>query len=234
MPWLIARYLPVGLFSLKHGEATSTGGKSLLLPTPFALRTALVDAALRVEGVHQAETVFRLVKTLDLALKPPAYAAVSALFVKVLKPERPDSAKAGQRFFQKTIAFREYVHWWGELGLAFGGEEADLQAVAAWLPHITYLGKRGGFVQLAGPPERVDTLPEGYLMLEPRGQTPQAFPLGLVQRVDDWGPDMTWPKLNVFSDEKIRLGKERIRYDIPTPYNLRQAGRGFALYVLEG
>ncbi len=234
MPWLIARYLPVGLFSLKHGEATSTGGKSLLVPTPFAIRTALVDAALRLEGRQKADTIVETVRELRLALKPPRYAAVSGLFTKVLKPERRDSAKASERFFQKTIAFREYVHWWGELGLAFGGEEADLQAVAAWLPHITYLGKRGGFVQLADRPERVETLPQDFLMLEPRGRETQGFPLGLVQRVDDWGPDMTWPALNVFSDVKIRLGKERIRYDIPTPYNLRQAGRGFALYVLEG
>ena len=234
MPWLIARYLPVGLFSLKHGEATSTGGKSLLVPTPFAIRTALVDAALRVEGANRAEEIVRLVKTLNLALKPPAYAAVSALFVKVLKPERPDSAKAAERFFQKTIAFREYVHWWGELGLALGGTDAALDRVRPWLAHITYLGKRGGFVQLAGPPERVDTLPEGYLKLEPRKPEMRSFPLGLVQRVDDWGPAMTWPALNVFSDVRIRLGRERIRYDLPTPYNLRQAGRGFALYVMEG
>lgn len=234
MPWLIARYLPVGLFSLKHGEATSTGGKSLLIPTPFAIRTALVDAALRVEGKPKAAAIVETVKGLHIALKPPRYAAVSALFTKVLKPERPDSAKAARRFFQKTIAFREYVHWWGELGLAFRGAEAALNTVAPWLPHITYLGKRGGFVQLAGPPMEVETLPEGYLVLEPRGRETQGFPLGLVQRVDDWGPSMTWPALNVFSDLRIRLGQERIRYDMPTPYNLRQAGRGFALYVWEG
>ncbi len=247
MIWLIARYYPVGLFSLKHGEATSTGGKSLLLPTPFAIRTALVDAALRVEGREQAEDIVGVIRSLRLALKPPTYAAVSALFTKVLKPQRADSAKAGEQFFQKTIAFREYVHWWGTLGLAFGGNEADLTRVWGWLPHVTYLGKRGGFIQLAAPPEQVSSLPEGYLRLEApdaseavnsvdlpsASSAPSAFPLGLVQRMDDWGPEMTWPALNVFSKTKIRLGKERIRYDVVTPYTLAQAGRGFALYVLE-
>jgi hypothetical protein len=51
MPWLIARYQPTSLFSLKHGDATSTGGKSLLVPTPFAIRMALLDAAIRTEGI---------------------------------------------------------------------------------------------------------------------------------------------------------------------------------------
>lgn len=233
MTWLIATYRPVGLFSLKHGEATSTGGKSLLIPTPFAIRTALVDAALRTQGRAMAEEAVRLVKDLKLALKPPQYAAVSGLFAKVLRPERPDSPKAQERFFQKTIAFREYVHWWGNLGLAFSGPEGALRCVETWLPHITYLGKRGSFIQLAGPPEWTENLPDGFLVLEPRQPDAQGFPLGVVQRVDDWGPTMTWPALNVFDATKIRLGKERIRYDVPTPYSLRQSGRGFTLYVLE-
>ena len=227
MPWLIATYQPVGLFSLKHGEATSTGGKSLLIPTPFALRTALVDAALRLEGVDRAEEVFHLVKGLELAFRPPTRAAVSALFVKVLKPERPGSGKA--RFFQKTIAFREFVHWWGDLGLAFGGSEEALKAVAAWLPHITYLGKRGGFVQLTAPPTQADALPEGFYPLEPVALR-QGFPLGLIQRVDEWGEALTWSKLNVYSAEKIKVGRDRVRFDVATPYALLQAGRGFALY----
>ena len=232
MTWLIASYQPVGLFSLKHGEATSTGGKSLLIPTPFAIRTALVDAALRLEGQAQAEAIFTMVKGVTLALKPPSYAAVSALFAKVLKPERADSGKASTRFFQKTIAFREYIHWWGPLRLAFGGERAVLERLRPWLTHITYLGKRGGFVQLLQPPEWAAELPEGFLPLHPLNLNQDGFPLGLVQRVDEWGPGLTWAKLNVYSGEKIRLSKERLRFDVATPYTLRQAGRGFALYTL--
>jgi hypothetical protein len=48
--WLIADYQPVTLFSLKNSLATSSGGKSLLVPTPCAFKMALLDAACRVWG----------------------------------------------------------------------------------------------------------------------------------------------------------------------------------------
>ena len=233
MPWLIARYLPVGLFSLKDSQATSTGGKSLLVPSPFAIRVALMDAALRAEGVKQAEAVFRLVQHLKLALRPPAWAAVSGLLVKVLKPKRADSAKAADRFFQKTIAFREYVHWQGELALAFGGEPHTLARVSGWLPHVTYLGKRGGFIQLQAPPRPTDTLPESFIPLSDTGlgrQSDVTFRVGLVQRLDDWGPSLTWEKLNIYSEAKIRPGKDRIAILVSLPYHMDRAGRGFSVY----
>lgn len=232
MPWLIAHYQPVGLFSLKHGEATSTGGKSLLIPTPFSIRTALVDAALRVEGHRRAESIVEIIKTLTLALKPADYAAVSALFTKVLKPERSDGAR--DRFFQKTIAFREYIHWWGSLGVALEGEEKALQRVIPWLKHVTYFGKRGGLVQLEAEPMIARNLPDGFVLL--RGvdleeELPASFTLGLLQRVDEWGPTLSWEHLNVYNHERrIRVGKERIRFDVILPYQMTQAGRGFMVY----
>jgi len=232
MPWLIAYYQPVGLFSLKHGEATSTGGKSLLIPTPFSIRTALVDAALRVEGHGQAEAIVEQVKGLALAIKPPEYVAVSALFSKVLKPERSDAAR--ERFFQRTIAFREYVHWWGALGVALQGEEPTLRRISPWLEHVTYFGKRGSLVQLEDRPRLVPELPPGFVPLQGPDLNqglPPTFSLGLLQRVDEWGPTLSWDHLNVYDHEhKIRLGKERIRFDVILPYQMTQAGRGFTVY----
>ncbi len=232
MPWLIADFRPVGLFSLKHGEATSTGGKSLLIPTPFAIRTALVDAALRIEGHQQAEEIVTLVKGLELALSPPEYVAVSALFAKVLKPERADAAR--ERAFQKTIAFREYVQWWGTLGIALGGSEDTLERVTPWLKHITYFGKRGSLVQLEREPTLRSDLPSSFIRLQGpdlKQALPETFMLGLIQRVDEWGSNLSWDHLNVYNhNTKIRVGKERVRFDVILPYRMTQSGRGFTVY----
>jgi hypothetical protein len=238
MEWLIARYQPVGLFSLKHGEATSTGGKSLLIPTPFAIRMALLDVALRVEGKSAGEQAFTVIHSLRLALRPPRYAAVSALFAKIIKPER---RKDADRAMTPTIAFREYIHLEGELDLAFGGEQATLERISPWLAHITYFGKRGSFVQLLPPLQTVstpeDTPPEEFVFLQGTdlryGKVPASFSLGLIQRLDEWGPGMTFAKANVYdssSEGKIKVGKDRIRMDVILPYQMRQSGRGFTLY----
>lgn len=241
MHWLVARYQPVGLFSLRPGETTATGGRSLLIPTPFAIRTALLDAAIRVRGVAQGPRAFEAIRALRLALAPPPRAAVTGLLVKILKPER--EAEARGRAMQRTIAFREYVHLEGTLGLALGGDPPRLEEVAPLLFHITYLGKRGSFLQLLAPPERVktpdDRPPEGFIPLVPwdqagtasPGESP-AFPLGHLQRLDDWGPGLTFEKVNVYTDEEIRVGRDRVRFDVVLPYRLVRASRGFAVYEI--
>ncbi len=233
MPWLIARFQPVGLFSLKHGEATSTGGKSLLTPTPFALRMALLDAAIRVEGMAGAEEFMETIRALKIALQPARYAAVSGLFGKILKPARD---KASQRAMTPTIAFREYVHFWDEFALAFQGESDALQMIARWLPHITSLGKRGSFVQLLSAPQMVhaEATPEGFVLLQgadlQSGPLPPSFALGILQRLDEWGASLSFEKANVFDEAKIKMGQDRLRMDVVLPYQLVHAGRGFTLY----
>jgi hypothetical protein len=237
MPWLIARYQPSSLFSLKQGDATSTGAKSLLLPTPFAVRMALLDAAIRTAGVAEGPRAFETIKALRLAVRPPAYAAVSSTFLKVLKPER--EAEARGRAMTRTIAFREYVHLAGELAIAFGGPKDGLAAIRPWLMQISYFGKRGGFYQLLALPEYLDLpsdrLPEGFLPFPERiGASRDSFPLGVLQRVDEWGAQMTFNQANIYNRGKgseIKLDKERLRLNVILPYQLVRAGRGVALYA---
>ena len=233
MPWLIARYQPTSLFSLKHGDATSTGAKSLLVPTPFAIRMALLDAAIRTDGIAAGQSAFDHIKSLQLALRPPAHAAVTSTFVKVLKPER-ETAKRGRQM-QQTIAFREYVHLQGELGLAFGGSTDTLDAIKPWLAQVNYFGKRGSFYQLLAPPEQADDLPPGFQHFPPPGGPgsgpPQSFLLGLIQRVDEWGQKLTFEAANIYNrDQKIKLGEDRLRVNVILAYELIRASRGMTLY----
>ena len=144
MKWLIANYHPVTLFSLKLGEATSTGAKTLLVPTPFAIRTALLDVAIRTQGVAAGPTAFKTIKDLRLAMRPPERVVVTNLFAKVLKPQRSDKPDRKEAM-QPTIAFREYVHLEGSLELALAGDESALTIIEPLLAQVNYFGKRGSF-----------------------------------------------------------------------------------------
>lgn len=225
MPWLVARYQPTSLFSLKHSDATSTGGKSLLAPTPFAIRMALLDAAIRTKGIRYGESAFERIKSLRLAMRPSAHAAVTSTFVKILKPER--EAEARGRKMQQTIAFREYVYLAGELALAFGGSGETLDEITPWVKQVNYLGKRGSFMQLLDTPTIEHDLPAGFVLLTERADQ---FPLdGVLQMLDDCQANVTFDQVNIYS--RARLSKEdRRKIHVVLPYRLKRSSRSFTLY----
>jgi len=231
--WLIAEYQPVGLFSLKSALATSSGGKSLLVPTPFALKMALLDAACRLWGVSRAKAIWPVLRDLPVALRPPDRAVVTNLFAKILKPRRsaagPGTPHAGP--LGKTIAFREYV-WAGDnLGIALGVEGHDqVPELTELLLQINYLGKRGGFVQLQRLPETVYELPGGFTLLNPP-DGPVAFDSrGLLQVLDDCDANMTFEHADIYSGKQIRLGKERVLHHVVLPYRPVRSSKSYTLY----
>lgn len=243
--WLVARYEPCCLFSSKRVDATSTGGKTLLLPSPFNLRMALLDVGLRTRGVAAGPALFELIRKLRFAVKPPTHVVVTNLFCKVAKPPRRDAHPRGEeddevaRGMQSSIAFREYVYLRGELGLGVFSDQATLEQVHGILMQVNYFGKRGSFFQLMAPPSYTEDLPSGFVILDGvvvggTGELPRSFLLGEIQIMDDWGPTLTYDKVNVYTRETITVGpaKDRERKTVVLPYRVMRSSRGFTVYEL--
>ncbi len=228
--WILARYEMVALFSLKASTATGSGAKSLLLPTPYALKMALLDAACRTRGVAAARSLWPAIRGARVAVDPPPRALVTNLFAKVLKlrrrPAQAGDMDAGP--FGRTIAFREYVQHVGPLGIALGVSEEWATDIASLLVQISYLGKRGGVVQLLGPPEEAAELPAGYLPLDEA--QPRFAADGLLQPFDDCTPSLSFERANVYSKERVLLGRERIIRPIVLPYRQVRCSKSFTLY----
>lgn len=246
--WLITEYRPAALFSFKIGVATSTGAKTLFLPTPFAIRTALLDAAIRTRGREAGQEVFDALKPLKIAAAPPERIVVTNLFAKVQKPSRSDKKSgeaddededSGGSAMTKSIAFREYAHLDGALTLAFEGSDTALKLVEELAPQVNYFGKRGSFFQWTNRVQYESELPANFTRLDEgmafengkitNGMT-SAFPLGVIQLMDDWGEALTFEKLNVYSDAPIRIPKDRVRRQVVFPYRLARSSRGFSYY----
>ncbi|MCB0214062.1 MAG: hypothetical protein KDJ52_32290 [Anaerolineae bacterium] len=234
-PWVVAQYLATALFSLKPASSTSSGGKSLLVPTPFALKMALLDAAIRTEGQQVGKARFKTIRDLQIAIYLPEKAVVNNTFIKILRPH-----KAGPKDVNgtglltpmgNTIAFREYVNFGEAMSLAFQG--MPTAQLAPLLLQINYLGKRGGFMQLQGEPTAYDwstndLRTNGYTLLtEPMTE----FSVnGLLQMLDDCGPKMTFDHANIYSGKAIKLGRERILRHIVLPYRLVRSSKGYSYY----
>ena len=229
--WVIAQYEATALFTLKPASATSSGGKSLLVPTPFSIKMALLDVACRLEGLRQAEIAWEWLAALPVAVSPARHAVVNNTFTKVLKPRRnpaePGSQHAG--FFGKSIAYREYVYLDGTLGIAVETASDDqAERLARWLVNINYFGKRGSFVQLLELPRISSDLPDGYIPLD-RDVTSFA-PDSLLTQLDDVGEKLTFAHANIYTDKRITLGKERTLHHVALPYRRAASSRSYTHY----
>ena len=236
MNWLEVTYQPTTLFSLKPSWATSTGGKSLLLPTPYALKMALLDAAIRTSGLKIGEAAWAWLSKLEISIDLPEQIVVTNLFTKILRmkeikskaSEKPKAiAKAkmqGQWPFQKTIGYREYVYYPAPIRLAFGFAESKQHAqLVDWLIQINYLGKRGGFVQLMGLPTPRDD-DEGFVRLT---QSQDEIPTkGLIQQLDDCGAKMLFAHANIYDKKSTK----RVVRHVVLPYGLVQSSKSYSLY----
>ena len=79
--WIWADYAATALFTLKPATATPSGGKTLLIPTPFAIKMALLDVVCRVEGRATGEAVWPTIRDWSVA-----------------KEKEPAAGRAGESF----------------------------------------------------------------------------------------------------------------------------------------
>lgn len=229
--WLIAEFESAALFSLRPSFATASGGKTLLVPTPYAIKMALLDALCRTQGAQFAEQKWPHIASLQVAIRPSERAVVTNLFQKMLKPRRSDAGEDDQDagYFQRTIGYREYAHLMGTWAIGVGWKG---DAPENWLSdaaiNISYIGKRGSFVQVVGWPHCVENLPEGFVeitAIQPN------FPIeGTMQKLDDCSESVSFDKVNVYSGAKLALGKDRISRTIVLPYRVVRSSRSFTLY----
>lgn len=234
--WIIAEYEAATLFSLKPATATSSGGRTLLIPTPFAIKMALLDVVLRTEGYAVGEAAWPGLQALSIAIRPSQYAVVNHTFTRILKPRKdpkkpipPGTPDAGP--LQRSIGYREYLYMGGSFQLALWSADAVLsEALPRWLAGIQSLGKRGSFIQIVAAPATLDDLPPEFLRLD--GTLPDDFRFDSVpQQVDDTSAALTFKRANIYSGEKITLGKERLLHPVLLPYRRISSSRAYTLYV---
>jgi hypothetical protein len=229
--WVIAEYEATTLFTLKPAMATASGGRTLLVPTPFAIKMALLDAACRLEGQSAGAAAWESwLRGLVVALRPAPTVVVNNTFIKVLKPRRNPAEPGSQDegFFQRTIAYREYACLAGTFAIALSGDDVDTEQAGRWLLNLNYLGKRGSFIQLVQPPILVDDLPNDFIVID--GQIRPFDLAALLTQLDDVDENVRFEQVNIYSDSPLRLGRDRLLRHVVLPYRLVSSSRGYSYY----
>lgn len=233
--WTLAHYTPVALFTLKPAMATSSGGKTLLCPTPFCVKMALLDAAIRTRGLNEAKRYWPLLRDLRIQLRLPDQFMVINTFAKIVRPKKngpaDDNGTGLLTPFGSTIAYREYVQYSAMFTLAIQPQNGDVlpASIAELLPQINYLGRRGGFIQFSGSDQLEHELDSGQFTELTAEQSRFTFN-GTLQVLDDCSSSMKFEHADIYSRKRITLGKERIMRHIVLPYQMTRSSKGFSLY----
>lgn len=237
MHWLTAAYEPVTLFSLRMTHATSKGGKTLLVPTPYAVKMALLDVCFRYFDAAEAEAgarrVFGLIKGKAVRILPPEHCVVQNTFLKIL-----DHNRDGDTPFRQTIAYREFAFHSGLLTIAFGADdltELELKLLEALFAHINTFGKRGSFWQFRETSRFDGDLPLSYATPRERVTAEQILSHRVTQALDDFGAALVkakdgFDRVSTYGIGRISLGEYRLLTLTALPYSRRSAGRGFTWY----
>lgn len=228
--WLTVGYEPVSLFSLKRSDATSMAGRSNLVPTPYAIKMALLRVLLEREGYGQRDRWEAWLK--------PLFEWIRGLTVYVLPPERlvvnrngytlryydqvTDKTDKGRKTLpmQPGFVFREWVFLEGNLRICVGPSDRA-EVLAGLFAEVNYFGKRGCFFQF---------LPEAI-----RYTAEPSFVMGgeagfVVQPWDDLGPGATFGRINPFSGERAQVGRDRVIESGLLPLRLRSTGAKYDVY----
>lgn len=235
--WLIISYSPTSFFSLRMTHATSKGGKTLLVPTPYAIKIAFIDACFRMfnknEAINKAKAVFDIVKGMEIRMRPPAYCVVQNTFVKVKQEERD----APQGIYAPTIAYREFCYFKGDLDIAIdttvlsAGQISELIELAM---RVNYFGKRGSFMQflrweiIEGELGKGFTCPENKADLINGGFATTLY-------LDEFGSALIkdqdgFARINSYGGKPSALGKYRVLIRTLLPYRYVSSGKHYTLF----
>jgi len=237
--WTIATFRPVALFSLRPANATVSGGKTLITPTPFAIKMALLDATIRLWGREQGAAWWPQLRDLEVAVVLPEHLLVVKTFQRILRPQglRDRWGTGLKGPWGANIVYREYVHFDPNASLQIAVWDTHMDAgMLPWaelFSQINYFGKRGGFFQFVDV-TMADTLDEMLFTHLNKPSEAGFDPRGLMQLLDDCGPEMTFAHADIYDTKhprlKINRPDGRLLNVVVLPYAQTSAGRGFTAY----
>ncbi|MDO8589508.1 MAG: hypothetical protein Q7T82_20995 [Armatimonadota bacterium] len=243
MEWLLLDYRPSTLFSLKSSYATSAVGKTLVLPSPYVVKMAFVNAGFRAgRGADFCADMVRRLATVELRIRPARESVVTQTIQRVRSPKEDKGKRETAKqpvgrpgkpvVYQSTVAYREMVwlrgHWTWAFRLDEGPRLAkDLLVLA---PSVNWVGKRGSLVQFVGY-SKADNIGSDFTCPVEGATAVQQAVSAHVAPLDDFGPDASFPALNSFDPKgELKIGKHRVIVPTIVPAGVTSTGHGFVRY----
>lgn len=229
--WLTVSYQPVSLFSLKRSDATSMAARSNLVPTPYAIKMALLKVLIENQRNQHLQNFntwinsqFIWIRDLTIHILPPAQLIVNRNGYKLrYYDQTADKADKNRSTvpMQDGFVFREWVYLEGVLQICCCDKTYRLTELENLFAQINYFGKRGCFFQY---------LPEKKQETKTSLFPPDRLSSFTIQPMDDLGSKTTFDKINPFSPTRAQLDKDRVIESGFLPLELKSTSARYDFY----
>jgi len=192
-----AIFKPTALFSLRDSNSTSSGAKSLFLPSPYAIKMAFLSQAISLggENFNVNKKKFEIVRDAVINYFIKGNFCVNNCFIKIQKQRDNEP-------FKSTVSFREYVFLDNTIEIIFNvNNNENTVFLKQYLHTINYFGKRGCFFQFI---KYNDNPPNSNVeIFDVKKISP-----GILQEYDDFDTKFTFDNVNSYSETNVKRNKE--------------------------
>ena len=192
-----AIYRPTALFSLRDSNSTSSGAKSLFLPSPYAIKMAFLNQAISLGGedFNKNKSRFEIVRDTKIKYYIKGNFCVNNCFIKIQKQRDNEP-------FKSTVSFREYIFLDADIEIIFNDiDNEDTAFLKKYLHTINYFGKRGCFFQFI---KYNDTPPNSNVKIF----NVKELSFGILQEYDDFDKKLDFKNFNSYSSTNTMRIKE--------------------------
>ncbi|GAB5494387.1 MAG: hypothetical protein Phog2KO_46020 [Phototrophicaceae bacterium] len=201
-------------FCLKPSNVTDRSGKSLLLPTPYAIKMSLLDVLIQYQGLEKTRQFFPEIKEAKVWWIGPQNISIFRAGVS----RRSVRANYGTKRINQ-----EFCQYFGKFKIILDVSNVIIMK-HAWT--LNRLGRSGSIVNVYDVSQE-NELPSGAIELtQPYEMSYLSF--GLMQRMDNLTSSATFEQINTMNE--VQQKNTRVQFDIVIPYRIIQSGYNHTLY----
>ncbi len=226
--WVKADIRFAALYSYRVPDTSPSYAPCSPLPSPAAIRLALVDAVIRHTGsLEEGRRMFDGVRAAPLEIQPPEAVSVLKFFIKRLKPEKPEKGKRTSVI--ESTGVREYCQFSGPITAWLHTEEpSSVRQAFVWLRRLGTTDSLAWCTVVRAEPDtrlcmrRVDSLPIAS----------QNFARRAVITLHELKPDAAFDQVNPFFEGRRRANPFRKQVYV-LPLIFERAGENWVRYRRE-
>ncbi|HXG53727.1 MAG TPA: hypothetical protein VNN77_20175 [candidate division Zixibacteria bacterium] len=233
--WIRAEVFFASMYSYRIPNTSPSFAPASPVPSPSAVRLALVDAAIQRNGsVTEGREIFDVVRAAPLRLVPPERVCVVRAFTKRLKPLQPKTREARERGQEKRLVestgIREYCHPSGPLEIYIEAER-EAERIAQLFGLLRRLGTTDSLAHCRAeigpePPEELTCHLTASLAVE-RDNFARRMAVTLLEFPDN----VTFDDVNPYVQARRGFKYEQQLWSLPLVP--RQRGENWILYERE-